>query len=91
MELVETVQGCHAASAYKPFCDGSHSAAGFTATGEPPLKASELMAGRTGPVDVQPQPNGSLKIVGKLEVVSGTGCAVNRASQMFLCRCGQSQ
>ena len=61
------------------------------ALGEPPLKASEPMAGRTGPVDVQPQPNGSLKIVGNPGVVSGTGCAVNRASQMFLCRRGQSQ
>ena len=41
-------------------------------------------------MDIQPQPNGSLKVVGNLEVVSGTGRTVNRATQVFLCRCGQS-
>ena len=78
------------ASANKPFCDGSHAAAGFVATGEPLLKASEPLAARGGAVDIQPQPNGSLKVVGNLEVVSGTGRTVNRATQVFLCRCGQS-
>ena len=66
------------ASANKPFCDGSHSAAGFTATGEPLLKPSEPLTARGGPVDILPQPNGSLKVVGNLEVVSGTGRTVNR-------------
>jgi CDGSH-type Zn-finger protein/uncharacterized Fe-S cluster protein YjdI len=79
------------ASANKPFCDGSHTAAGFVATGEPLLKASEPLGERGGAVDIQPQPNGSLKVVGNLEVVSGTGRTVNRVSQVFLCRCGQSQ
>jgi CDGSH-type Zn-finger protein/uncharacterized Fe-S cluster protein YjdI len=78
------------ASANKPFCDGSHTAAGFVATGEPLIKASEPLAERGGAVDIQPQPNGSLKVVGNLEVVSGTGRTVNRATQLFLCRCGQS-
>lgn len=79
------------ASANKPFCDGSHSAAGFTATGEPLVKESEPLAARGGVVDIQPQPNGSLKVVGSLEVVSGTGRTVNRAAQVFLCRCGASK
>ena len=79
------------ASANKPFCDGSHAAAGFTATGEPLLKASEPLGARGGAVDIQPQLNGSLKVVGNLEVVSGTGRTVNRATQVFLCRCGQSK
>ncbi len=42
-------------------------------------------------MDLQPQPNGSLKVVGNLEVVSGTGHTINRATQLFLCRCGQSK
>lgn len=75
----------------KPFCDGSHSAAGFTATGEPEAKPSEALEARGGPVNVQPLPNGSLKVTGNLEVVSGTGRTVNRVTQTFLCRCGQSK
>ena len=79
------------ASANKPFCDGSHSAAGFVATGEPLLKDSAPLVERGGVVDIQPQPNGSLKVVGNLEVVTGTGRTVNRATQVFLCRCGASK
>jgi CDGSH-type Zn-finger protein/uncharacterized Fe-S cluster protein YjdI len=75
----------------KPFCDGSHSAAGFTATGEPEAKPSEALAARGGPVNVQPLPNGSLKVSGNLEIVTGTGRTVNRVTQTFLCRCGQSK
>jgi CDGSH-type Zn-finger protein len=41
-------------------------------------------------VEVFPNPNGSLKVTGNLEVVSGTGRTVNRVTQVWLCRCGQS-
>jgi CDGSH-type Zn-finger protein/uncharacterized Fe-S cluster protein YjdI len=75
----------------KPFCDGSHAAAGFVATGEPETKSSEALTVRNGPVDVIAQKNGSLKIVGNLELVSGTGRTINRVSQAFLCRCGHSK
>jgi CDGSH-type Zn-finger protein/uncharacterized Fe-S cluster protein YjdI len=75
----------------KPFCDGSHTAGGFLATGEPEAKPSEALAARNGPVNVQPTPNGSLKVTGNLEIVSGTGRTLNRATQVFLCRCGQSK
>ncbi len=75
----------------KPFCDGSHTAAGFVATGEPEAKPSEAIAARGGPVNLQPTPNGSLKVTGNLEIVSGTGRTVNRVTQTFLCRCGQSK
>lgn len=79
------------ASKTKPFCDGSHSAAGFEATGEPAAKESQPLEARNGAVDVQPLPNGPLKLVGNLEVVSGTGRTLNRVTQTFLCRCGQSK
>lgn len=79
------------ASANKPYCDGSHNASGFTATGEPAPKEFVALAVRNGPVDVSPQPNGPLKVVGNLEVVSGTGHTINKVTQTFLCRCGHSQ
>lgn len=79
------------ASKTKPYCDGSHSEAGFTASGEPPVKESAVLEARDAPVDVQPQVNGPLKLVGNLEIVSGTGRTVNRVTQTWLCRCGQSK
>lgn len=75
----------------KPFCDGAHTAAGFTATGEAAAKEFLPLAARNGPLDVQPQPDGSLKVTGNLEVVSGTGRTVNKATTVYLCRCGQSK
>ena len=79
------------ASKNKPFCDGSHAAAGFTATGEPAAKEVRPLEARNGPVNVEPQPNGSLKVTGNLEVVSGTGRTVNKVTQVWFCRCGQSK
>jgi CDGSH-type Zn-finger protein/uncharacterized Fe-S cluster protein YjdI len=78
-------------SKHKPFCDGSHTAAGFAATGEPAAKDSEALAVRNGVVDVTPRPNGPLKIVGPVELISGTGHTVNRGQEFFLCRCGLSK
>lgn len=75
----------------KPFCDGSHTAIGFAATGEPAAKDAPALEARNGPVDLQPQPNGPLKIAGNLEVVSGTGRTLNKVRQAFFCRCGASQ
>lgn len=79
------------ASANKPYCDGSHAAAGFVASGEVAVKDSTALEARGGPVEVTPLPDGPLKVVGNLEVVSGTGHTVNRVTQAFLCRCGQSK
>jgi CDGSH-type Zn-finger protein/uncharacterized Fe-S cluster protein YjdI len=78
-------------SANKPYCDGAHVAAGFLASGEPATKPAEELAARNGPVLIEPQPNGSLKLTGNLEIVSGTGRTVNKVTSTWLCRCGQSQ
>jgi CDGSH-type Zn-finger protein/uncharacterized Fe-S cluster protein YjdI len=78
------------ASANKPYCDGSHTAAGFAASGEPAAIESKPLPIRDGPVSIAPQANGPLKILGSLEVVSGTGRTVNRVALTFLCRCGAS-
>ncbi len=81
---------CCGASAKKPYCDGSHSAVGFIASGEVAVKVSVALASRAGLVEVSPQPDGPLKVTGNLEIVSGTGRTVNRVTQAFLCRCGHS-
>lgn len=78
-------------SANKPFCDGSHVAAGFSASGEPATKESAVLAKRNGPVNIQPVPDGPLKLSGPLELTSGTGRTINRVETAFLCRCGQSK
>ena len=78
------------ASQQKPYCDGSHAAASFTATGEPPTKEAAPLAMRDGPLTVMSVPNGPLKVTGSLEFVSGTGRTINRTTQTFLCRCGAS-
>lgn len=79
------------ASQHKPFCDGSHSAAGFDATGEPATTATEPLATRGGPLEVDPQPDGPLRVRGPMELVSGTGRTLCRLTQAKLCRCGGSQ
>jgi CDGSH-type Zn-finger protein/uncharacterized Fe-S cluster protein YjdI len=78
------------ASANKPFCDGSHAAAGFTASGEPATVTSSPLAERAGAVTITPAENGPLLVSGSLEVVSGTGRTVDRCSKRALCRCGGS-
>ncbi|MEG2047693.1 MAG: CDGSH iron-sulfur domain-containing protein [Comamonas sp.] len=78
------------ASHNKPYCDGSHTAAGFSATGEPATLDSQPLAQRNGPVQVQPTSNGPLHVTGSLEMVSGTGRTITRVTEAWLCRCGQS-
>lgn len=78
------------ASKNKPFCDGSHVAAGFQATGEPATAESQPLAARAGAVKVRPLPNGPVLVEGNLEICSGTGHTINRVTKTALCRCGQS-
>ena len=53
---------------------------GFTASGEPPERASQPRADRYGELRVSPQRDGPLHVQGKLdEVVSGTGRTLGRA------------
>ncbi|MEQ1801443.1 MAG: CDGSH iron-sulfur domain-containing protein [Gammaproteobacteria bacterium] len=79
------------ASKNKPFCDGSHSGAGFAATGEPATQESKPLAVRNGPVVLTPIVNGPLQAKGPLEIVSGTGRTINKVEETYLCRCGASQ
>ncbi len=78
------------ASRNKPFCDGSHRAAEFAATGEPPTGSADMLPVRNGPLAIQPEIDGPLQVRGNLEIVSGTGRVVARSVQARLCRCGGS-
>lgn len=78
-------------SANKPFCDGAHAVAGFTATGEPAAREFRALEVRNGPLNVQPLKDGPLLVTGNLEVVSGTGRTTDKVTKTFLCRCGQSK
>jgi CDGSH-type Zn-finger protein/uncharacterized Fe-S cluster protein YjdI len=78
------------ASKNKPYCDGSHTAAAFRATGEPETQTSTPLASRAGPLTLAPAKNGPLLVQGNLEIVSGTGRTVHRVTKTALCRCGQS-
>lgn len=78
------------ASKKKPFCDGSHHAIDFVATGEPATIPTDALAERGGALQVSPQPNGPLRVTGNLEICSGTGRTVKRTTSAVLCRCGGS-
>ena len=79
------------ASNNKPYCDGSHTKAGFAATGEPATEKSEPLEVRGGRLEVTPFPNGPLGIAGNVEICAGTGRTLNRTTKTALCRCGHSQ
>jgi CDGSH-type Zn-finger protein/uncharacterized Fe-S cluster protein YjdI len=78
------------ASQNKPFCDGSHHAAPFIASGEPSTGQVDMLPMRDGPLEIEPEINGPLVVRGNLELLSGTGRAVGRVTATRLCRCGGS-
>jgi CDGSH-type Zn-finger protein/uncharacterized Fe-S cluster protein YjdI len=74
----------------KPYCDGSHVEAQFSATGEPAKGDVTALARRDGPIDIKPQKNGPLLVSGNMEFISGTGRTFRKAEGAMLCRCGAS-
>jgi CDGSH-type Zn-finger protein/uncharacterized Fe-S cluster protein YjdI len=74
----------------KPFCDNSHIAAKFAATGEPASIESDTLEFRAGPLTIEPLPDGPLQLQGNVEICAGTGRTVLRAQNARLCRCGGS-
>ncbi|HET9024804.1 MAG TPA: ferritin-like domain-containing protein [Burkholderiaceae bacterium] len=89
-ELRATLCRC-GQSRRKPYCDGSHTAAGFMASGEPATRPSEPLAERGGVLSITPVPNGPLQLNGNVEICSGTGRTVFRTRSARLCRCGASE
>ncbi|MEO6600310.1 MAG: ferritin-like domain-containing protein [Polyangiaceae bacterium] len=78
------------ASKNKPYCDSSHHAVNFTASGEPATGQADMLDVRDGPLAVEPLTDGPLQVRGNLEITSGTGRVVARVQQATLCRCGGS-
>jgi CDGSH-type Zn-finger protein/uncharacterized Fe-S cluster protein YjdI len=78
------------ASKNKPFCDGSHVAKGFVATGEPETQPSDPLSVRGGKLEVMPILDGPLIVRGPIEVCAGTGRTVLRTKKTAFCRCGGS-
>ncbi len=74
----------------KPYCDNSHVAAEFAASGEPATTASVALASRDGVLAITPYPNGPLGVAGPVEIISGTGRTIDRVEKTTLCRCGNS-
>jgi CDGSH-type Zn-finger protein/uncharacterized Fe-S cluster protein YjdI len=74
----------------KPYCDGSHREAGFTATGEPIAQASEPLDRRGGTLVITPVLDGPLQLRGNVEICTGTGRTLLRTQSTRLCRCGGS-
>ena len=77
-------------SANKPFCDNSHRDTGFTATGEPPASELVPLEARDGTLHITPLSDGPLRVMGNLEICSGTGRTISRTGSTRLCRCGSS-
>jgi CDGSH-type Zn-finger protein/uncharacterized Fe-S cluster protein YjdI len=78
------------ASKNKPFCDNSHHDVPFTASGEPATIDTLALDSRDGPLQVEPQRNGPLRVRGNVEICSGTGRTITRSQGTSLCRCGGS-
>ena len=74
----------------KPYCDGSHKAAGFVDSGEPNPQGTGA-DGATGPLKLSFAKNGPILVNGAFRIVSATGRVVASTSKGALCRCGASQ
>jgi len=74
----------------KPYCDGSHVATNFEATGELPAKSFEPLEQRNGTVTVTAFADGPIQLEGNLEICCGTGRTIVQTKKVVLCRCGQS-
>lgn len=88
-ELRATLCRC-GQSKNKPFCDQSHIAASFNASGEAPTRPSPELEWRDGPMIVTPLRDGPLDIRGAAEVCTGTGRTIDRTPSVRMCRCGHS-
>ena len=75
----------------KPYCDYSHVDGGFAATGEPVPNTQAKTDAIGGDIEITRVPNGPLKVIGNLEITTGTGRKIAQAEKAFLCRCGTSK
>lgn len=74
----------------KPYCDGSHTKGGFTATGEVATIKADPIEEQGGTLSIKPLKDGPLYVTGNLEVCAGSGRMVKKTNKTALCRCGHS-
>lgn len=78
------------ASKNRPWCDGSHTEAGFTDTGDvAPFNPDENPA--VGSVDIKTLKNGPLYLVGPHTICDSNGRSARVCNKSALCRCGVSK
>jgi CDGSH-type Zn-finger protein/uncharacterized Fe-S cluster protein YjdI len=80
------------ASANKPFCDGSHSKAGFQdggVLGNHGVRTVATDMPESG-LRITPGANGPLGLKGTVELHSADGQVCQSGNRLFLCRCGAS-
>jgi CDGSH-type Zn-finger protein/uncharacterized Fe-S cluster protein YjdI len=74
----------------KPFCDNSHTAAGFEDYGAVGEDGPGAPADG-GPLVIRSIRNGPLQLRGNLSIVASSGLTRWRGTEAFLCRCGASK
>ena len=75
-----------------PFCDHSHDAAAFRATGEPDPTGKDAPGEDPGAeLHLIQHENGPVEARGPMEITGGSGKSVHRGTRAFLCRCGASK
>ena len=78
------------ASNNKPFCDNSHTKAGFTDSGAVGEKGPGHSA-EVGELSIKPLPDGPLLFNGNLTIYASTGRKAWQGEKAALCRCGASK
>ncbi len=80
------------ASSHRPYCDNSHMRSRFEASGKS-ISTANLEsddADASGPLRIEPEPNGPLHVTGNLRILDAAGVAAGCATKATFCRCGHS-
>ncbi len=78
------------ASHNKPFCDNTHEAIHFQASGTRPANAPVTLLTEGGALTINPGKNDSLHITGNFTVLAADGQPIASGTEEWFCRCGAS-
>jgi CDGSH-type Zn-finger protein/uncharacterized Fe-S cluster protein YjdI len=73
-----------------PFCDNSHLERSFRSGRAEVVRDGEVEPA-DGPTEVDPQPDGPLRLRGRIVIVNTDGRRLADVNEVFLCRCGRSR